>query len=199
VRFPDKATGPWQLIGLNPYAGLAKGSAQLKWLDQKLKASDAPCVLAFAHPFRFSSGMHGHNDKVEPDAKIVFGSMLEEAYKVLHAHHASLLVTGHDHVFEQFGPQDVNGNASDAGVRSFVVGTGGATLYNSFRDKKKKKHRLKYNKKAPNSERYDQDSRGILKIELFANSYRWQFIPIAGDKPIDLPVTKADCSKHFGQ
>jgi alkaline phosphatase len=192
LRFPDPASGPWQLIGLNAYAGLGEGSEQLQWLETKLKASDAPCVLAFAHPFRFSSGWHGHDDNPLPDAAIKLGSMIERAYRVLHAHKASLLLTGHDHSFEQFAKQSVEGVASADGLRSFVVGTGGAELYQSHRDRKGKFgpkntfYRLAYNKRAPNSEKYEQRSRGVLKIELYATGYRWNFLHINGDPAIPL-------------
>jgi alkaline phosphatase len=192
-RFPDPASGPWQLIGLNAYDGLGKGSEQLQWLETKLRASDAPCVLAFAHPFRFSSGWHGHDDNPLPNASVKLGSVIERAYRVLHTHKASLLLSGHDHSFEQFAKQSADGVPSADGLRSFVVGTGGAELYESHRDKKgkfgpkNKLYHLAYEKRAPNSEKYAQTSRGVLKIELHGTGYRWNFLPINGDP--DIPVT----------
>jgi len=200
LRFPDPASGPWQLIGLNIYAGLGKKSEQLQWLDAKLKASDAPCVLAFAHPFRFSSGWHGHDDNPLPKARVKFGGTIEPAYRVLHAHKASLLLTGHDHSFEQFAKQSADGVASADGVRSFVVGTGGAELYQSHRDRKavfgpkNKLYRLAYKNRAPNSENYSQSSRGVLKIELYATGYRWKFLSIADDPAIALTEQFERCN-----
>ena len=192
LRFPDPASGPWQLIGLNAYDGIGEGSDQLQWLDMKLKASDAPCVLAFGHPFRFSSGWHGHENNPLPNAPVKPGGTIEHAYRVLHARKASLLLTAHDHSFEQFARQSADGVASADGLRSFVVGTGGAELYDSHRDKKgkfgpkNKLYRLAYKNRAPNSEKYDQKSRGVLKIELYATGYRWNFLPIQGDPGIPL-------------
>jgi hypothetical protein len=51
-------------------------------------------------------------------------------------------------------------------VRSFVVGTGGKALYSK-----------EYQKKWAFTEAYDLNSHGILRIELFPGSYRWEFLP----------------------
>ena len=48
--------------------------------------------------------------------------------RALQDHDAELLLAGHDHDYERFAPQTVDGVASATGVRQFVVGTGGATL-----------------------------------------------------------------------
>ena len=200
LRFPDPANGPWQLIGLNAYEDIRNGSEQLRWLEGKLRTGNAPCVLAFAHPFRFSSGLHGHNDNPLRNAPVEFGSKIESAYRLLHAQKASLLLSGHDHSFEQFAKQSADGVASAEGLRSFVVGTGGAGLYTSHRDKKgkfgpkNKLYRLAYQKLAPNSEKYSQTSRGVLKIELYATGYRWSFLQIAGDPAIALPDQFERCN-----
>ena len=64
----DPATGAWLLIALNPYADSEKAPALTGWLDALLTQNEAQgrrgarCVLAFTHPFRFSSGLHGHGD-----------------------------------------------------------------------------------------------------------------------------------------
>jgi acid phosphatase type 7 len=200
LRFPDPANGEWQLIGLNAYAGIGDGSPQLAWLEKKLKSSKARCVVAFAHPFRFSSGFHGHEDNPLENAPVKLGSTLKAAYGVLHAQKASLLLTGHDHSFEQFAKQSVDGVASSDGVRSFVVGTGGAELYASHKDKagkfgpKNKFYQLAYKNLAPNSEKYSQTSRGVLKIELHATGYRWKFLAIDGDPAIPLTEQFESCN-----
>lgn len=200
LRFPDPANGSWQLVGLNAYDGIGEGSTQLKWLEKKLKGSNARCVVAFAHPFRFSSGFHGHEDNPLEDAPVKLGSTLEHAYRVLHAQKASLLLTGHDHTFEQFAKQSADGVASADGIRSFVIGTGGAGLYASHRDKKgkfgpkNKLYHLAYKKLAPNSEKYSQTSRGVLKVELYATGYRWIFLPIDGDPGIPLTEQFEPCN-----
>ena len=65
------------------------------------------------------------------------GDMYEstmDAFNALYDNNADLLLTGHDHLYERFGPQRPDG-APDAarGIREFVVGTGGVPLYKSAR------------------------------------------------------------------
>ena len=40
-----------------------------------------------------------------------------------------MVLSGHDHDYERFAPLDVAGRPSAAGVREFVVGTGGRSHY----------------------------------------------------------------------
>ncbi len=45
---------------------------------------------------------------------------------------AEVALSGHDHIYERFAPQDADGTADTArGIRQFVVGTGGKDLYRS--------------------------------------------------------------------
>ena len=78
------------------------------------------------------------------------------------------MVCGHDHEYERFAPQDVNGTADAAkGIREFVVGTGGANLYTITTT-------------IANSEAHDTNTYGVLKLTLGSGTYSWQFMPIAG-------------------
>ena len=113
-------------------------AGQLKWLKDDLKAaSELGCMVAFWHPFRFSSGLHGHNDSEDRTVEVKLGSSMERAYRLLYEHGATLILTGHDHSFEQFGRQDSAGKKREDGIRSFVVGTGGGGLYNTISKGKK--------------------------------------------------------------
>jgi hypothetical protein len=47
----------------------------------------------------------------------------------LHQADAELVLVGHDHVYQRFAPQSATGVADPTGIREFVVGTGGKTLY----------------------------------------------------------------------
>ena len=40
-----------------------------------------------------------------------------------------VIVAAHDHLYERFGKQDADGRSDVAGIRQFIVGTGGARLY----------------------------------------------------------------------
>jgi len=153
-----------QLIGLNPYVvhgdpkiGLRDDSEQMAFVKKALDdAKHLPCVLAFAHSFRFSSGVHGHGDnKDSKNAEKVAEPALRPLFHELYQRKVSLFVAGHDHHFEQLGPVDADGTPRDDGVRSFIVGTGGAGLYS-----------IDYSKAWPFREAYDLYQHGVLKIEL---------------------------------
>ena len=178
LNFPDAATGPWRLMGLNPYAGYGSGSPQMKWINEDLKTSKTPCVLAFTHPFILSSGLHGHNDKTKKKngkkaftAKTIQLSSGIKLFSALYPHGVSLYVAGHDHSFEQFRRHDVKGDAAPDGIRSFVVGTGGHPLYQE-----------PYKFQAPGQEHYDDKNFGVLKIKLGPDRYDWEFLA-ADEKP----------------
>lgn len=176
----------WRIYGLNAYAGFSASSDQLRWLDKDLEANKAPCVLAFWHPFLFSSGHWGHNRSRDPNAPTKRLDMSAAPFNLLYRNGGSVVLTAHDHDFEQFKRLDPDGNADEKGVRSFVVGTGGAPLY---RD-------VVYRKKAPGSEKYDQDSHGVLRVDLYPNRYEWSFLPIEGATPITLDPSTDNCNER---
>jgi hypothetical protein len=190
VRFPDAEQGPWLLVGLNPYAGRA---------PQKLKnhlenAQNKPmrCVLAFAHYGVYSSGRHGHGQDGDPDVSAALKpeKKMRKTYRALLQAGASVLLAGHDHHYEQLGRATADGRAEDKGesarvpdgvkegLRTFVVGTGGKKLYSE-----------KYTHNWVFREAYDLESYGILKIELYASWYKWEFIPTK-DNSASMTVVK---------
>lgn len=138
-------------------------------------------MLAFSHPFLSSSGHHGRelpNWTYKPMRP--FMDSLWDAG-------ATVLVTAHDHHFEQFNRQNRAGQAAKAGergVRSFIVGTGGAALY-SVPDTKR--HSL--------SEYFDNKAVGVLKLELYRNRYKWSFVQAAGN-PVTLPINEESCNER---
>jgi hypothetical protein len=88
-------------------------------------------------------------------------------FEILYQAGVSVLISAHDHIYERFTPQDPNGNADANGVRQFIVGTGGASLY-----------QIDINK--PNSEARNTMAHGVIKFVLDPTTYEWEFIPIAG-------------------
>jgi len=190
LNFPNEKTGPWHLIGLNAYIDKSTGSPQMTWLKRDLDESmEIPCVLAFWHPPLFSSGRHGHKDNADPNAPLSRGRTMVAPFEMLYDYGATVVMAGHDHDFEQFSRQDSSDvdaveKVSDSnGIRSFVVGTGGAKLGND----------VDYSKRWGTSEFYSQDQFGVLRIYLFADRYEWAFIPIDGD-PLQLPVSGDTCN-----
>jgi hypothetical protein len=179
--FPEKSPQAWLLIGLNRYeqwGEKGKKGKQETWLDGELASSTAPCVLAFAHPFINSSGRHGIK------MKMIDPNMLTMR-DILYHRAATVFVGAHDHSFEQFAPQDASGKRAEDGIRTFVVGTGGVSPYP---EESTVLHPLR--------ERFNKKSRGLLRIELFADHYTWSFLSIPGASAIDLPVTESPCNKR---
>lgn len=154
--------GQWHILALNSeclaVGGCDAASPQGKWLAQDLSQHPAGCTLAYFHRPLFSSGLaHGNDVQVKP------------LWDILYHHGADVIISGHDHDYERFGPQDPNGKADPQhGIREFVVGTGG-----------KNSHRFFANV-VPNSESHQADTFGVLKLTLHPKSYDWQFLPEEG-------------------
>jgi acid phosphatase type 7 len=151
--------GSWRIYALNANCaeiGCGSGSEQEQWLRADLATSPHACVLAYWHQPRFSSGEHGNDSSVAA------------FWDDLYAAGAEVVVNGHDHDYERFAPQSPSGVAdSVAGIREFVVGTGGASL-RSFST-------IRANSQVRNSVTH-----GVIKFTLGATGYTWQFLPIAG-------------------
>ena len=125
------------------------------------------CTLAYWHKPRFSSGQHGNNSGAQP------------FWQALYDNEADVILNGHDHTYERFAPQNPNGQADPTtGIREFVVGTGGASLYS-------------FSTIRPNSEVRENTTWGVLKLTLHPASYDWEFIPIAGQTFSD--AGSSDC------
>jgi hypothetical protein len=153
--------GSWHVVVLNSQCwevgGCGRGDPQAEWLEGDLLAHPAECTLAYWHVPRFSSGIHGSSDVVQ-----AYWEILVEAG-------AEIVLSGHDHDYERFAPQDSQGMADpESGVRQFVVGTGGYGRY-FFRDPP-----------LPNSEVRDSSTYGVLVLRLFVGRYEWEFVPVAG-------------------
>ena len=151
--------GAWHIVALNSncgeVGGCGTGSAQEKWLRADLAANPKKCTLAYWHHPRFSSGEHGSN------------SSMSALWRVLYDAGAEVVLSGHDHDYERFAPQDASGHADARGLRQFVVGTGGKSHY-AFKAVK------------ANSQVRRSDTYGVLNLTLKASSYTWKFMPEAG-------------------
>ena len=152
--------GPWHVVVLNgncSKVGCGKGSEQERWLRADLAAHDNKCTLAYWHQPRFSSdGEHGTNPDVGP------------FWDALYEYGADLVLGGHAHNYERFARQTPAGKAdSKHGIRQIIVGTGGVGHY-GFRGAR------------PNSQVRNAGTFGVLKLNLYSDSYEWHFIPQAG-------------------
>src|SRR5215218_500962 len=154
--------GNWHIIVLNSNSSCttiacALDSDQDKWLRADLAANTKSCTLAYWHHPRFNSGAsHGNNTAVA------------NFWDALYLYKADVILNGHEHVYERFAPQTPGAIADPAnGIRQFTVGTGGRSHYTFGTIK-------------ANSEVRDGNTYGLLKLTLHANSYDWQFVPVAG-------------------
>jgi len=149
--------GAWHIVSLNSEIDMSVGSPQELWLREDLAASTRQCTLAYWHKPRFSSGTHhGNEDAAEP------------LWQALYDFGAEVVLAGHEHNYERFAPQTPAGVADSlAGIREFVVGTGGRGYYTGVNP-------------LPTSEVFDATSFGVLKLTLSPGSYTWEFIPVAG-------------------
>ena len=139
--------GDWHIVVLNSNIARGAGSVQEQWLRNDLAANTKPCTLAYWHHPLFNSGAsHGNNPSMAP------------LYKALYDHHVDVLVTGHEHIYERFAPQNVNGQSDPNGPRVFTVGTGGVPFYGIGTIQ-------------PNSEVRNNATHGVIKFTLKANSY----------------------------
>ena len=116
--------GTWHVIALNSEIvllnefGIAARAAQESWLLKDLVAHQAQkCTIAYWHEPRFSSGYHGGSIQFAP------------IWKILYNNNVDLVLNGHDHDYERFGPQDPDGIAdSTRGIIQIIAGTGGEEL-----------------------------------------------------------------------
>jgi calcineurin-like phosphoesterase family protein len=155
VGFYSYNAGTWHVVVLNSEISMQTGSAQVEWLRSELQNSGRRCVLAIWHRPLFSSGEEGDN----PDTR--------QLWRTLYEFGAEIVVTGHDHSYERFAPQDPDGRPDSArGLRQFVVGTGGAPVRSFIALR-------------PNSE-VRGSVWGVLVLTLEDGSYRWEFRPVDG-------------------
>ena len=152
--------GKWHVIVINSncaqVGGCKVGSPQEQWLRQDLAGHPLPCTVAMWHHPRYSSGEHG-DDK-----------SMHDVWKALYEANADVVLSGHDHDYERFAPQDADSKADPArGIREFVVGTGGRYEYN-------------WSKIEANSEVHNNETFGVLKLTLHNDGYDWEFIPVEG-------------------
>jgi hypothetical protein len=147
--------GTWHIVVLN--SGVPVDSTQVRWLRADLAAHPARCTLAITHRPAFSSGNAGNSTGQVP------------YFEALYDAGAELILAGNDHDYERFAPQAPDQSPDpDSGVVEIVVGTGG------------KSHGKINLPLQPNSVAQNDDSYGVLRLELHASSYDFRFIPVAG-------------------
>ena len=156
--------GGWHFIVLNSVSeDLSTNSPQYKWLVADLANSrGTQCTIAVWHyPYYNSGKQYGSYQPIKPFFEALYNGGVE------------MVLSGHEHLYERFAPQNADGVADPArGVRQFVVGTGGRELN-------------KLGTPMANSEVRIEGVWGILRLTLAEGSYSWRFIPLGGGAALD--------------
>jgi acid phosphatase type 7 len=142
----------WTVFALNSNVDASAASAQAQWLKQEL-ATAQPCVAAAWHHARFSSATDGDNGK------------MTALWDILDQAKADVVLQAHEHQYERFGPMTSDGTLSTTGgMRSFVVGTGGAQTsgFATVRAGSEKQ----------------AEAFGVMRLSLSAGNAKWQFINV---------------------
>ena len=158
--------GGWHLVALNANCeevGCGPGSPQVRWLRADLARHPARCTLAYWHQPRFSSGLHGNENDVAA------------LWRTLQRAGADVVLNGHDHDYERFAAQTVDGRADPRhGIVEFVVGTGGKSLYPILFPRRNSRTRA--------------STFGVLRLVLGRGAYAWRFVGESGERFRDTGV-----------
>jgi hypothetical protein len=146
----------WRIYVLNSEIDASAASEQVAWLQADLAANPRQCVLAYWHRPRWSSG-EKHGDHPE----------MQTLWQIFYDAGAEVVINGHEHNYERFAEMDGLGAPVSPGLREFVVGTGGAGLYD-------------FGTPLVTSEVRDNSTFGVLKLTLHESGYDWEFIPVTG-------------------
>ncbi|MEV4898516.1 alkaline phosphatase, partial [Nonomuraea sp. NPDC055795] len=85
----------------------------------------------------------------------------------LYAAGAELVLNGHDHHYERFGPQSPTAQADPNGIVEILGGMGGASPYN-------------IENVQPNSQKRLTNTFGVLKLNFTDTTFAWQLIGVDG-------------------
>lgn len=150
--------GAWHLIALDSdckaVGGCALKSKQYAWLKADLAANPTACTLAYMHHPRWAAGEHGDT------------TVVKAMWALLYKEHADVVLAGHEHSYQRFELTSSTGPAAD-GIRSWIVGTGGKSQYQSTEIH-------------PYSQFTDRSHFGALFLTLHPTSYDWVFRTTAG-------------------
>jgi acid phosphatase type 7 len=156
--------GSWHIVALNSncnkVGGCEAGSPQGQWLRNDLKAHPAECTLAYFHHPLYATGLDTDTPQVMP------------FWRILYAKGADVILSGHAHRYERHAPITPEGKIDTTnGIRQFVVGTGGEPGGSE----------IDYNQ-VPQGvlQKVIIDKFGIIKLDLDAGSYSWEFIAADG-------------------
>ena len=142
----------WTVFALNSNIDASAASVQAQWLKQEL-ATAQPCVAAAWHHARFTSAPDGDNTR------------MTAMWDILDQAKADVVLQGHEHQYERFAPMTADGTLSaTGGLRSFVVGTGGAETYAHAGIRAGSEKQVV--------------AHGVMRLSLSAGNAKWRFIDV---------------------
>lgn len=155
--------GSWHVIALDSecntaVGGCGPGSAQETWLRNDLAAHPNTCTLAYWHEPRWTYG----GQQGVPEYAAFWNDLV--------AARATMVLNGHDHLYEHLGPMDAAGNPTPGGLTQFTVGTGGENHEGAAPP-------------GPTVIAQDDTDFGVLKLTLHASSADYAFQTTTGTTP----------------
>ena len=159
--------GSWHIVALNSdcdkVGGCDASSPQGQWLQRDLAAhpetTNSQCTLAYFHHPLYATANGTNTLNVKP------------LWDMLYAKGADVILSGHAHRYERHAPMTPEGLVdSTNGIRQFVVGTGGepggsVIDSNQVPTGVLEKVVLEF---------------GVIKVDLDAGFYSWEFIAVDG-------------------
>ncbi len=135
--------------------GCGVGSLQYKFAESVLAAHpDLHFIVAFHHPY-WTAGKY-HNDYNSDGYRSL--CLLYQTYGV------DIMLSGHDHNYQRFAPQNCDGEVAPDGIQAFVAGTGGKNVYGVDPSLE------------PNLAFEWDAGYGVLVLDLRSDGYDWQFV-----------------------
>jgi len=160
--------GWWRIYALDSecleIGGCGASSPQGRWLTADLASHPRLCVAAIWHVPLFTSAIRRGDTR------------MRWVWQTLDTAGAEVVITGHSHHYERFALQSSNGSSSAAGMRQFIVGTGGISLRS-------------LGLPALNSEVRSDANHGVLSLTLHSAGYSWRFVSLQGSSFSDFGST----------
>lgn len=150
--------GGWRVYALNSETQTGRASAQYAWLRKKLNTEPHTCTIAMWHKPLWSSTRRGT-------------TKMAAMTTLLYNKHAELILNGHIHGYERMAPANPSGQPDPLGIRQITAGTGGRQAENADQW---------INPPLAISEVRDNTYSGVLRLDLSATSYSWQFLATDG-------------------
>ena len=150
--------GGWRLYSLNCEISCSATSAQAAWLRNDLATAGAgKHKMAFLHRPRYSCGPT-HGSSTTPRA----------LWEVLLGARADIVVAGHDHNYQRYPRMNSTAALSNAGMVSFVAGTGGEGLTNLTGTETTEGCTV--------AQFHQSNQFGVLKLTLGTSAFSWAFV-----------------------